>query len=603
MIEKGLRRLKGRVKKVKIFAFDIETINNNKDFYCGSIVGKDYKFFTWNKKDFIKEITSNQIFRNSSIFATNLMFDFYCLFDILDSLQDFKIIERGGNLILASSYIKYDSKDDNFYKNPENKKDYYKINFYDSWNHIKLSVANMGKILKMPKMEKPKFLGNKAKTKKDKDYIKAYNIQDSYITYKFMEKLQEDYNDLGGNLKATISSTSLDIFRRKYLKDFWKQPKKDDIIASYKAYYGGRTETFKRGCFSKNNYGNIHSYDVNSLYPYCLSKFKYPYINEYSYRKKVLSEDIESFEGFCQIHLKTPKVLDIPLLPVKSDKLLFPLGEIKGYYDFVSIRKALSLGYEITEIGEGLVFENTFNPFKSYINSMYKLRNKFKANNDKREIAVKLAMNSFYGKFGYRYYDKEFLGTLEDYDDNVSMFPTSHKDIYRFIKDEDSNIPSYVFPIFPLYVTSYARSVMFDYFKKVGYDKVFYTDTDCIFTTRKMNTGNELGELKLENKFNELILIKPKFYSGITDDKTIVKVKGLHGAIDSYSKFKDMVKKDDFKATRTHFRKLRSAIGFKDKWVNQTFEQLKEMQLEDNKRIWEKNKFTLKPQDSKPIFI
>jgi len=618
-LDAGLRPLKGKVKDIKIFGFDIETYNNNKNFLCGSIVGDNYtKFFT-DKQEMINEFASNRIFRNAYLVATNLMFDFFGLFAIEDAIKKFNIIERAGSLVLATTYIKYSKDDYNFYKKSQLNllkydkkikdisKEYYKISFIDSGNHLRTTVKSLGNIIGLPKLElSVKLLGHKPKNKKDWENMKEYNIRDSTITYKFVKFLQYHYNKLGANLKCTVSSTALDLFRRKHLYSFWRQESRDKIILSYNAYYGGRTEAFKRGLFKAENYGKIKVYDVNSLYSYCLKNFNFPIPTNSYNKKKVSVNDIESFEGMCYAELKVPDI-NIPFLPSRTDKLRFPIGTVKGYYDFNSLRKAMSIGYEIQNTGNGLIYENVFSPFKNMIKDLWDLRQEFKKRKDHSDIVPKLCMNSFYGKLGYNYMEKELLGSAEDIikaSDDITIFPTRSKKVFRMVTGEDSKIPSYVFPILPLYVTSYARSVMYDYFKKVGNDRVLYTDTDCIFTTRNISTSNDIGGLKLENTFKELIIVKPKFYSGLTqDEKSIIKIKGFHGTIQNYNIFKKLVASGDMKLTTKHFRKLRSAIGDTDKYVNEVYELMKEIDLEDNKRIWDKNKFDMSIQNSKPILI
>ena len=612
-IDKGLRILKGKVKTYKVFGFDTETCNNNKDFVCSSIVGTLYtKFFT-DKKSMIEELQTNRIFRGSFLVATNLMFDFFSLFGIREAIKQFMVVERAGSLIFCKTYVSYDAKDKSFIhpdrvkEDKEKYADTYALTFIDSGSHLRTSVANLGKIIKIPKLESPDTLGVKQwkdMTTEEREIMKIYNIQDSKITYKFMDFLQNHYNDLGANLKVTVSASSLDLFRRSFLGKFWKQEPKSDIDFCYQAYYGGRAEAFKRGCFSSDNYGKINVYDINSLYPDRLRNCEYPDTQKSYFTKKVKSEEVESFHGVCYVELKAPKGLNIPLLPLKSFKLLFPVGKLKGYYDFFSIRQALNIGYEIIKLGEGIIYPNTFKPFKSMIDKLYKLRTKLKKRGDMSQIAVKLLMNSFYGKLGFKYMNKENLTHVEDISEEdlytASLFPTKDSKIYRVMKGENASIPNYVFPIIPLMVTSYSRFKMFQEFKKTGFERVFYSDTDCIFTNRKLASSTELGELKLEEQFEELIIVKPKFYGGTLKDGNIIKVKGLHNAIKEYRDFKDMISKNDFKAKRTHFRKLRSSIGATNKWVNQTYEMTKEMGLNDDKRVWDKDIFTLEPQNSNP---
>lgn len=635
----GLKPLKGKLKKYPIFGFDIETYNNNRNFLCASIVGENYQKIFYNKEDLKKELATNRRFRGAYLCATNLLFDFFGIFEIREALENFNLIERAGSLILATTHLKYDAKDYNFYNNTKMikmlqklktrdkekiktfKQQYYQIKLIDSANHLKTSVMNLGKIVKLPKLKSPSFLGKYPKNKKEWEYMIYYNVRDSTITYKFMEFMQEQYNTIGAEMKTTISSTSLDLFRRKFLRFFWKQQPREHILFSYRGFYGGRTEAYKRGIFNIDNYGKIKSYDVNSLYPYCLKKFRFPIPSKSQIYKKCSSNVIDSFNGVGYFELDVPKDFHIPLLPVKSDKLRFNTGKIKGYYDFYSIRQALNMGCQLLKIKDCIVYEHTFKPFTKFIDVQYNLRMKLKKRNDGTEIAPKILMNSFFGKLGYNFSNKEILG-----DDTAVLFsketdsilPTKDKSIYRIITTENSKIPNYVFPIISLMVTAYARNIMQKYFKKIGYDRVIYTDTDCIFTTRKISTSSEIGKLKIENSFKEVCIIKPKFYAGIPiDDKPIIKLKGMQfnpnninkklsdiqKAVLNYKKFKKMIINNNFKGENLHFRKLRSAIGSKNKYVNETYIMPKEMGLDDDKRLWQKEHFTARPQESEPIYL
>lgn len=625
MRKAGLKPLKGKLKTYPIFGFDIETYNNNKNFLCASIVGDNYCKIFYDKDSIKKEFSKNRIFRGAYLCATNLLFDFFGIFGIKEALEKFNLIERAGSLILASTYIKYDADNYNFYNNAKLismlkelktrdkskikrfKQQYYQIKLIDSSNHMKASVESLGKIIKLPKLKSPSFLGKKPKNKEQWEEMINYNIRDSTVTYRFMRFLQEQYNKMGCEMKTTISSTSLDLFRRNYLRFFWKQEPRKNILFAYHGLYGGRTEAYKRGIFNINNYGKIKVYDVNSLYPYCLSKFSFPIPTKSTIYKKCSSNAIDSFNGVGYFELKAPKDLHIPLLPVKTDKLRFATGDIKGYYDFFSIRQALNIGYDLIKIKDAVVYEHTFRPFKKFIKTQWDLRMKLKKRKDETEIVPKITMNSFFGKLIYNFSNKEHLGTEIDVlfsKDSDSIMPTKDKKIFRIMTTENSRIPNYVFPIISLSVTAYARSIMQNYFKKIGHERILYTDTDCIFTTKKLNTSTEIGKLKLENSFKEVCIIKPKFYAGIPiDDKPLIKIKGMHNAIKSYKHFKEMVLKNKFRGNNIHFRKLRSAIGSNSKYVNEVYEMLKEMGLDDDKRLWEQEHFSARPQESEPIYL
>ena len=50
------------------------------------------------------------------------------------------------------------------------------------------------------------------------------------------------------------------------------------------------------------------------------------------------------------------------------------------------------------------------------------------------------------------------------------------------------------------------------------------------------------------------------------------------------------------------FRKIRGAIR-KNVQVNTLYEAPKSLDLNDNKRVWDKNNFTMQPQNSKAIVL
>lgn len=607
---RGLQPLKSEPAQRKVFGFDIETANNNRDFVCCTIVGKNYVKTFYDIDKFKKEIGTNRIFRNGFIYATNLMFDFYGLFfSHIEAHRDFDVLEDHGRLIQATTYISYNKDNTKFHHRQDIPKDdikkYYKIVFCDTLNHYRASVAKMGKILKRPKMKKPKFLGEHPKNEREMKELVVYNKNDAYITYMFVELLQNGYIELGASMKPTIASTSLDLFRRKYLEMWIKQESRENILFQYKGYYGGRTEALKRGEFSADNYGKISVYDVNSLYPTMLIRNKFPYPDGYM-KEKVTTEDILSFEGMCMIELFCPKDLYLPLLPVKTDKLRFATGYIKGYYDFHSVREALKLGYEIFSTGKGVVYENKFSPFKGMMKNLYDKRMAYKKISSLLQIVPKIAMNGFYGKLGTNYTNKERIVHINHINPKKNFFPldgTLEKcNLVRQFEDEGSRIPNYVFPLIPSYVTSYSRSFMYKLYKSTGVHRVFYTDTDCIFTTRKLNTGKDLGELKLENTFNKLTIVKPKFYGGTTlNEEDIIRIKGIGSAVKNYKHFKSFIKGNKSIKLKL-IRKLRGAIVHKT-YVNENYTMIKSMNFNDDKRIWEKPIFNFDPQCSEPMFL
>jgi len=616
-----------------IWGFDIETYGENNIFLMGSIVNDKEKFIFWNREEMINFLTTSHKFRgNSLIFATNLGFDFMALFGNDLSNYDIEFCMRGSSFINIK--ITLEKK--------------YTLNFRDTMNFLKTSVSNLGDILKIPKLDKPKFLGEIPKNNKEKKELEIYNIRDSEITFKFANFLQDSFNKIGCNIKFTIASTSMSLFRNKYLKEFLFQPKKEIIEFLYKAYYGGRTETISRGKIKNMNY-----YDINSLYPYVMLSKEYPHPNYIEYitfdwdkidnkNKEISKKEIKrgldlvnKFEGvsYCLVKAKFNKdnkfLENIPILPYRDEslnKLVFPLGYFESYQTHVELRKAINLGYEVL-IFKSVYYEKTFNPFKDFVTDNYNKRLEEKKKGSSMDIVYKLILNSLYGKFAQKMEtteiiinnseeskekvmkailkNKELEKNKKDYKykidmiDNYSLDDEEQNDILNpqiyFITDLDKEyIPKFINPILSIYITSYARLELFNLIETIKKNKknIVYFDTDSVITDYNFNTSKDLGALKKEYDIKEGIIIKPKMYylKGLNEKKEeteVYKCKGLMG-INSYKDFENIISTRKFNYIK--FCKFKESLRRKLHY-NKKISIDKDINLEDNKRVWKNEKF------------
>lgn len=604
-----------KLVKKKIYAFDIETYGKYNEFVMGSVVGNNEKYVFWNKKEMQDFILKGKVLRSSILFATNLGFDFLALFSTYDTLKNFTIMLRGSNFISVK------------YKYPNNSS----LTFLDTLNFLRFGVKNLGKIMGIEKLPQPKFLGKLPKTKKQYEELEKYNIRDSFITYKFGEFLQNNFNNIGANIKYTVASTSKSLFTNKYLKTWIRQPDKKYILEMFKAYYGGRTEAFYRGEIK-----NCYLYDINSLYPYVMQKYEFPNPN---YMKVTNNPDlslIKKYDGISYCRIETPldnKKLFIPLLPYRAErKLIFANGLFNAYHSHAELRKALELGYHIIPI-RSIYYTKNFNPFKNFVTDLYNERMKFKNNNSIVEIIYKILLNSLYGKFAQRlemmeilfkdnpehrkklsevfftnkicyYNDIPLRYKVEGIDERIvkKINDIEHYVDFKmfYVTDLDCiKYPKFINPILSLYITSFARLELYKHFENV-YNKnqiVYYCDTDSIITKAKLKTGNKLGELKKEYDIKKGIIVKPKFYYLKTKKNDIFKIKGLMN-INSYDDFYDIIKTQKYNYTK--FSKFKETFRRKIKF-NEKIDINKYVDLEDDKRIWKNNFNPKKLEKSQPI--
>jgi hypothetical protein len=514
----------------------------------------------------------------------------------------------------------------------------YNMRFIDTLNFSPSSVENLGKLIGIGKLKHPKFLGQIPKNNLEWRYLKEYNSKDCLISKTFIEQFQKFLNEeLKTDLKLTIASTSLNLYRRNYMPiDIYKEhmPCKKFI---YKSYYGGRVECFKRGClnpkinqgkkYNKNEtlYNKIeldkikgttfYMYDFNSLYPSVMCN-KYPLPSSAKLFKnrsgKLDKKYIKEYEGVSDVIVECPYMY-YPLLPYRdNDKLIFPIGTFRGVYTHLELRKALKLGYKIKKCFKTLFYTKTFYPFKTYVMDLYKRRLKYqKDNNIIYATMIKTLLNSLYGKFATKNFneftfldmdntelqEEDFIGAYMDFkhDETGKIIKGTGRRGYK--ENEKECNQNYILPILSSYTTAYGRIKLYDSLVKLN---AIYCDTDSILTTKKIESSKELGELKLEKISRIGYIVKPKFYRLFNelDSYDIIKVKGVRKV--DLKTFEDIL--NHKRVQQLKFTKLKESIrqGYKP---NHKRIYYKLQDLQDNKRNWEKRFNKKELQDSTPINI
>jgi len=289
----------------------------------------------------------------------------------------------------------------------------------------------------------------------------------------------------------------------------------------------------------KGKYKVLYYYDVNSLYPFVMAKFKMPV------GKPIVFEgDIRKVDGsalgifFCKI--TCPNNLQHPILQrrIKTSqgiRTIAGLGSWESWITSEEMDNASKFGYTF-EIIRGYQFEKE-NIFKDYIETMYNLRLEFEKEHPMNYIA-KLLMNSLYGKFGMKIemteieiFDisteegqlemKEYLDiwniSIQDcvkIDNNKyllirnTMYALNYDEELEMFHGLDVNIAIASF------ITSYSRNHM-SYFKNNPNFNLYYSDTDSIVIDAPLPDfmiGKSLGQVKLEHKINKAVFIAPKVY-------------------------------------------------------------------------------------------
>lgn len=572
--------LKSDPEERKIASFDIETYSDKNLFLFGSVWYEEKHRIFYEPEEMIDWIVKN--LGGYWIFATNLEFDFFALWkNFLKKYPNTPIFKN--RLLCVKVFNTETSKKRYMIKN--------EIKFLDTMNYVPISVESLGKIIGIEKMKKPEKLGKhfREMTEEERDYFIKYNVQDSRITYEFVKWFQKELMSFGAELDITISRIALQTFRRKFFDDLWFSPKRriNDFVRE--AYYGGRTEVFKRGKVSDLNY-----YDVNSLYPSVMLD-AIPHPNTAKFIEKFEMKHL-GYSGVARAEVFCPDNI-FPYLPfrTKTGKLIFPTGTFSGTWTTYELNVALSLGYKILKLENGIIYTEKKEFFRDYVNTLYEKRMKFKKEKNPAELIFKLLLNSLYGKFGQRGTAEEWIHASEYTDDMFEDVKEIIADAYIRVR-KDMKESTFIHPIVSAYITAYARTKL--YFILIKNDP-YYCDTDSLFTKNEIKTSDRLGDLKLECKIKSGIIVKPKCYFIDTDDmkKPIqAKIKGAKRL--TPEGFREVL--EGRPVFYEKFMKFKESVKRKMD-VNEKLIVNKKFLLEDDKRVWPKKFNKNELQESKPI--
>jgi hypothetical protein len=503
--------------------FDFEATDWNKLYSVAIYDGTSVKSIIDKKKDnsyFVEYLLDNIPNKEIAYAHYGGKYDFKFILDYIKKRPDIKITNYlfiHGSLVRFA--IKYDHK---------------KIEFRDSYNILPSSL----KKLTIDFNVTHKKLSIDYELAEHNDNITEYIDNDVMGLYEVLQQSEVLTERL------TVASGAMHMYIKRFYKD--KPERNHDRIDDYfrNAYYGARVEIFKM-------YGKeLNYYDVNSLYPYVMSKYDYPIIDKDNY---IPSKTPSRNNGIYLCNVTCPKTITIPLLPVRHEnKLIFPTGTWRGYYTNREIIKAREIGYKI-DIISGYEFIENEHIFKEYVNHFYNIKKT--SQGAKREIA-KLMLNSLYGKFGQRrtittyklidYSKKELPSVILGTGSGLDFYPTEQYNGYApYLHSEIAAI-----------ITSNARLELYNLIEKAGTDNVYYCDTDSIITDTQLPTGTGLGELKNEHYVNEFIALAPKVYAIKSGEDIFMRAKGFNIDKIKYDDFRNALFNNDYSNFKSTFSRI-----------------------------------------------
>jgi hypothetical protein len=568
-----LRPLRGKIRKHSYASFDVETQGVENLFVMGGVAytasNGEYVYEAfWDREKMCDFLLGSRALRGAHLIATNLDFDFTVLFYDSPRWNDFRLITRGNKIILA------------LYKGDDGRE----RKFIDTLNHSPSGVARLGKIIGLGKLDMPSWMTSETgiarapRTRKEACELAEYNMRDCEITLRWIEHHERAVNALGATNKLTISSTSVDLWRRKHQTTLIA--KEEFVTAAWvtrfirDAYYGGRTEVFARGYFER-----VWYYDVNSLYPTVMQE-ELP-LPQSCVITVPCVENIKRM-GVTEATVVCPD-MHKPFLPYRTgEKLIFPTGRFRGTWNNCELAYAVTLGYVIEAVHRQVVYTCAWRPFASYVNELYAARKRARDAGDPGEQSIKLLMNSLYGKFGMHSVDEVDIFRINDckseeelaermngracYDNGEGMMIATLEKEYT---------GKYAYPILSSYITSLARIHMYPL---LNHETVIYTDTDSIMSTSPLDVAvsGGLGALKLEHDGEPAFIVRPKYY--VIGDS--VRIKGVMRA--DRNVFNQSLQGP---VRMTRYSRLKESVR-RGMRPNTILEVEKHLGQDDDKRVW-----------------
>jgi len=287
--------------------------------------------------------------------------------------------------------------------------------------------------------------------------------------------------------KWTTASQAIEVFRL-FMDDklhslpdddtFFHEGDVDGFVRM--AYFGGRTEIFKPIFDDEiNDSDYLYYQDINSLYPYVMSKHEYPdkFLGWIEGEKEYNQYEMAIWH--CKV--RVPENMYAPPLPIKKDdRLIFPVGEFIGYWTKYELEYAKGLGCEIIEYYDGAAFHNAGAIFKNFIETLYNMRLEAKDRGDNvTQMTMKLLMNSCYGRMGINKERSKIV--IDDGTFNkvklIAEIDIDESSSIRLSEKPERSRTMFSNPAIACFVTSYARVFLHENMREVGERSVYYCDS------------------------------------------------------------------------------------------------------------------------------
>lgn len=491
----------------RLAAFDVQG-DANASYVVGSLVTQDDEAVSYDPDALIEAMTTRQM-RGQYLYSHRLTYDLGVLIPHLPSETPITFLKEK----LFKGRL------------PQGKR--HRVYCVDSsflWSGLSLTeiAFELGMTRNPPPLElNPRYGHNATPTLQSKATYQAaadYSLQDARIVLAAMNALQDEVLALGGQVKNTLASTALDLYRRNYLDREYYTPYPYRNQFARRAYYGGRCEPFCLG-----EWTGVNVYDIHSHYPHQMATQSYPNPNStIGPREPGRLEWIMELEGVSNCLVDVPRMKFPPLPYRQRGQTYFPFGEFRGTWCHNELRYAIEQGVRVKRVFATMYSEDSVRPFVRFVHDLWEKRQRLLEQGSIRARIYKLLLNSLSGKFGQRPEGGLFeLMPADAYLEGEAIRGTEFveiaKMVYAKLPVSTRFMPRHIIVMWSAYITAYGRIALHRLMLNCP-DETLYVDTDSLFTFGQLPTGDSLGELGLQATSCFVDLIAPKMYMIVTSE-------------------------------------------------------------------------------------
>ncbi|HKU53408.1 MAG TPA: DNA polymerase, partial [Nitrospira sp.] len=319
--------------------------------------------------------------------------------------------------------------------------------------------------------------------------------------------------------------------------------------AAQYAYTGGRFEQFKIGTYE----GPVWQYDIRSAYPSAIATL--PRLGG-EWRHVDSPRDVQSFGLYRCVYESAGRDVSLPhpfAWRHRNGAVFYPPKHGGGWIWGVELLSSMRHAPGEIRILEGWEYNDSGERPYAWIAEMYQQRVDWKEQGNAAQLALKLAMNSIYGKLA-----QQVGWRLRD---GVPVLPSFHQLEYAG------------------YITAHARSQLYAAMMQSP-DALIATETDAVYSMKPLElaVGKALGEWE-EKRYDGVIYVQSGLYFARDGDEWKHRTRGfgrgdieverlrdwlatMHSADDAYTA-------EPFRVSQTRFKTLGTSLGKEDwrTWV------------------------------------